>query len=126
MEEILLRFSLIGRAIFKKLNGRDYCKSKEVAQSWHYFISNERAYTIIPTQIHADANMIEQNYLEPVSTQLSKKSIFFMKYNKGCYLIIKVWVSKQFIGFQNNQLLLLYSFQVHQNYIYYIIITSRL
>ena len=43
MEEKLLRFSLIGRAIFKVLNDRDFCKSKEVTQSWNYFITNERA-----------------------------------------------------------------------------------
>ena len=42
MEEIILRFSLIGQAIFKELNGRDFCKSKEVTQSWYHFISNER------------------------------------------------------------------------------------
>ena len=43
MEEILLRFSHIGQAIFKELNGRDFCKSREVTQWWYYFISNERA-----------------------------------------------------------------------------------
>ena len=43
MEEILLRFSLIGQAIFKELNGRDLCKSKEVNRSWNQFINNEIA-----------------------------------------------------------------------------------
>ena len=42
MEEILLRFSHIGQAIFKELNGRDFCKSREVNRQWLYFINNER------------------------------------------------------------------------------------
>ena len=43
MEEILLRFSHIGQAIFKELNGRDFCQSREVNRQWYHFISNERA-----------------------------------------------------------------------------------
>ena len=43
MEEILLRFSHIGQAIFKELNGRDFCKSREVNRQWYHFINNERA-----------------------------------------------------------------------------------
>ena len=43
MEEILLRFSHIGQAIFKELNGKDFCKSKEVNRSWYHFINNERS-----------------------------------------------------------------------------------
>ena len=42
MEEILLRFSHIGRAIFNELDGRDFCTSREVTQSWDLFISNDR------------------------------------------------------------------------------------
>ena len=43
MEEILLRFPHIGRAIFKELNGKDFGKSSEVNQSWYHFITNDRA-----------------------------------------------------------------------------------
>ena len=43
MEEILLRFSHIGRAIFIELNGKDFCKSKEVNGAWYHFINNDRA-----------------------------------------------------------------------------------
>ena len=43
MEEILLRFPNIGDNIFKELDCKDFCKSKEVGRSWKYFINNERA-----------------------------------------------------------------------------------
>ena len=43
MEEILLRFSHIGRAVFIELNGKDFGKSREVNRDWYHFINNERA-----------------------------------------------------------------------------------
>ena len=43
MEEVLLRFSHIGHAIFKELNGKDFCISREVGRSWYHFIKSERA-----------------------------------------------------------------------------------
>ena len=42
MEEVLLRFPHIGEGIYKKLNGKDFCKSMEVTRSWNYFIRNQR------------------------------------------------------------------------------------
>ena len=44
MEEILSRFPNIGDDIFKELDSKDFCKSKEVSRSWSHFISNSRAY----------------------------------------------------------------------------------
>ena len=42
MEEIILRFSHIGRAIFIELNGKDFCKFSEVNRVWYNFITNDR------------------------------------------------------------------------------------
>ena len=66
MEEILLRFSHIGQAIFKELNGRDFAMSREVNRSWYHFISGERALQKayrkqIQDKIQILANEIDQN-----------------------------------------------------------------
>ena len=42
MEEVLLRFPHIGDNIYKELDSKDFCRSKEVNRSWNYFIRNER------------------------------------------------------------------------------------
>ena len=41
MEEIISRFPIIGDYIFEELNGKDFCKAKEVSRTWNCFISNE-------------------------------------------------------------------------------------
>ena len=43
MEEIISRFPMIGQAIYKELDRKDFCRSREVNRSWNYFMSNERA-----------------------------------------------------------------------------------
>ena len=41
IENILLRFPVIGQEIFKQLNNQDLTKCKEVCHSWGYFLNNE-------------------------------------------------------------------------------------
>jgi len=46
MEEILLRFPLIGENIFKKLSNKNLIKCKKVGKTWERFIINEKFYKL--------------------------------------------------------------------------------
>ena len=66
MDEVLIRFSHIGQAIFKELDGKDFCASREVSRSLYHFFSDERilqkAYKKrIQEKIHDLTKEVEQN-----------------------------------------------------------------
>ena len=42
MENILLRFPVIGQEIFKQVDNPNLTKCKEVCHSWGYFLNNDR------------------------------------------------------------------------------------
>ena len=42
MEEVILRFPLLGQQIFDSLSNEDLVKSKKVSRSWQDFINNQK------------------------------------------------------------------------------------
>ena len=46
MEDILWKFPHVGKQIFKKLSNKNLAKSRKVAKTWEYFITNEKFYKL--------------------------------------------------------------------------------
>ena len=103
MEEILLRFPIIGHAIFKELNGRDFSKSREINRSWYRFITNERALKkavakIGPISVCIDASSNWQYYSGGVFTGSCSSSrsqinhaVLAVGYANGAWIVKNSW-----------------------------------
>ena len=62
MEEVILRFPLLGEKIFKILSNKSIIQSKMVSRSWNLFITNEKFYKQLIIYENLQKDLDENGY----------------------------------------------------------------
>ena len=76
MEEVILRFPLLGRQIFEKLNNQSLVKCRIIGKTWKSFIDNEKFLTF--AIIKRVSNASDKSIWRRLRIQTKEQSNFFM------------------------------------------------
>ena len=76
MEEVILRFPLLGRQIFEKLNNQSLVKCRIIGKTWKCFIDNEKFLTF--AIIKRGSNASDKSIWRRLRIQTKEQSNFFM------------------------------------------------
>ena len=75
MENILLRFPVIGQEIFKQVNNPNLTKCKEVCHSWGYFLNNTRLVWLRIIQKYEKNNVEFKEDWKKVTTKVTCETL---------------------------------------------------